>query len=111
MRVRAWLNYFYLRATKTFELVFLELDHTHPEHDSVADVDIVLAHVVELAIGFDPEYRKARGHGANACAVSHQQWHVVRGDQQAPGRVDVKSPAMNAARVDMLNRRRLAARW
>src|SRR6185369_9316084 len=26
-------------------------------------------------------------------------------------RVDVESPAMNAARVDMLNRRRFAARW
>jgi len=43
-----------------------EFHHAHPEHQFATGVDVVLAHVVELAVRSDAEHRHAGGNVARA---------------------------------------------
>ena len=88
----------------------LQCHHAHPEHRPVADIDLVFADEVQPAVVFDPEDGEARGDGVQGCAVSNNKRHDVRGNQQAAARVDMKSSAANAARMDVLDQARLAGR-
>src|SRR5205814_8072512 len=65
---------------------------------------------IEFSVVADAEYRQAGRHEAGASAVLHRQSRDVRGDQQASARIDVKVAAMDAVRIDMLDRAGLAGR-
>ena len=84
--------------------------HAHPQHRPVADIDVVFAHEVEPAVGIDPEDGEARRYGAQGRAVLDRERHDMGGDRQAAGRVDMKRPAVNAARINVLDQARLAGR-
>ena len=49
----------------------LQRHHSHPEHDLVADIDIVLAHERQLAVVADTENRQASGEGLYCVAIPH----------------------------------------
>src|SRR4051794_8625598 len=86
----------------------LQRHHAHPEHRLVADFDIVFAHEGQLAITADAHHRQASMYGLDRIALPHIHWQVVFDDQHAPARVDVKSPRVYAAGLDVLDRRRFA---
>src|SRR5438046_10336705 len=81
-----------------------EFHHAHPEHEFAAGIDVVLAHVVEPAVGSDAEHRHAGGNVAHGGAVAHGQSRDVRSDQHAAASVDLEGAAVDAARVDGLDR-------
>src|SRR6516162_5639454 len=86
----------------------LQRDHAHPKHRLV--VDVVFADEVEPAVAVDPEDGQARWYDPQGWAVLHRERHDVRGDQQAAAWIDVKRPAVNAARIDVLDQARLTSR-
>ena len=77
-------------------------DHAHPEHLSVARLDIVFAHEIEAAVVADAEHRQA-GRARSLPSRSGKPGDV-RGHQEAPARVDMEIAAVDAARVDVLDR-------
>src|SRR5579872_6055775 len=94
------------RSTATY--IAANLHHAHPEHLPIADINIVFAREVELAVGTDAEHGQAGGHLANRVTIAHRQAHDVRRHKQPPARIDVEIAAMDAARIDVLDRARLA---
>src|SRR3954467_3612188 len=85
-----------------------ERDHAHPEHQGLADIDVVLARELELAVGADAENGQPRLHRAHLVAIAHVDRQVMLRDQQAAARVDMEGARMDAARLDVLDRLRLA---
>src|SRR5437762_8186057 len=88
----------------------LELDHSHPEHRLAADVDVVLACEGELAVVADAEDRQTGWNRPDRVAISHVHWKIMLGHEHAPARIDVKRARMDGARLDVLDRGRLAGR-
>src|SRR5215475_2886995 len=90
--------------------VSLQLHHAHPEHGLAADVDVVLAYEGELAVVADAEDRQTGGDGPDRVAVSHVHRKIVLGHEHASTWIDVKRARMDGARLDVLDRSRLAGR-
>src|SRR5262245_26866761 len=88
--------------------VSLQLNHAHPEHGLAANVDVVLACEGELAIVADAEDRQTGWDGPDRVAVSHVHRKIVLGHEHAPTWIDVKRARMDGARLDVLDRSRLA---
>ena len=86
------------------------LHHAHPKHRLVADIDIVFANEIELAVVVYPEHREAGRYDTDRSPLFDRQRHDMGGDQHAPAGVDVKCSAVDAARIDMLDQARLAGR-
>src|SRR6516162_9695985 len=89
----------------TFSLM---LHHAHPKHRLVADIDIVFANEIELAVVVYSEHREAGWYDTDRSPLFDRQRHDMGGDQYAPAGVDVKCSAVDAARIDMLDEGRLA---
>src|SRR5215831_8672447 len=87
----------------------LQLNHPHPEHRRAADLDVVLSHEGELAVVANAEDRQTGRDGPDRVAVSHIHGKIVLGHQHAATRIDVKRARMDGTRLDVLDRRRLAA--
>src|SRR5882724_8003232 len=86
----------------------LQLDHAHPEHGLAADVDVVLAYEGELAVVADAEDGQTGWDVPDRVAVSHVHRKIVLGHEHASTRIEVKRARMDGARLDVLDRGRLA---
>src|SRR2546421_4476443 len=60
-----------------------EFHHAHPEHEFATGIDVVLAHVVEPAVGSDAEHRHAGGNVAHGGAGARGPSHAWRSHQPA----------------------------
>src|SRR5437588_6230 len=88
----------------------LDLHHAHPPHERLADLNIVAAHVTQLAVVRDAEDRQGRRHRHDCGAFAHFHRTDMRDHEQAAARVDVECPRMEALRVGVLYQRRLTGR-
>src|SRR6476620_5062729 len=86
----------------------LERHHAHPEHELVADVNVVLAHERELAVVSDAECRKPGRARDDLVTLPHIHRQIVLCHEQASARVDVEGARMYFLRLDVLDQRRLA---
>src|SRR5260370_4523047 len=98
------------RRLRGYERPFcrLERHHPHPEHGFVADVDIVLAHETQFAVGPDAQHREASRYGLYRIAVPHIDRQIMFGDQPLSSLVCGSLARLDPLRLDMLDRGRFA---